>query len=57
MKTLERQFTDQELEMIAMALSQFSEHIDEDLKPRYWKMLWRVQQYFNEKFYQVEETI
>ena len=57
MKTLDRQFTDQELEMIAMALSQFSEHIDEDLKPRYWKMLWRVQQYFNDKFHQVEETI
>lgn len=52
MKTIDRKFTDDELQMIAIALSQFSEHIDEDIKPRYWKMLWEVQQYFNDKHYQ-----
>jgi hypothetical protein len=53
MKTLDRKFTDKELEMIAVCLSQLGgELADEDdsfIGSLDWKRLWEVQEYFNSK--------
>ena len=53
MKTLNKNFTDKDLELIAIALSHLGGQLADDnenyIGSSCWKSLWNLQEYFNKK--------
>ena len=55
MKTLDRQFTDSELELISRLLSQYGGDLAEDdeefIGSERWREIWNLQGFFNDVYY------